>query len=224
MTDFTQEEPWEQEIGSMLGAMPPVDPPAGFIDSALDHRPLRAGRTVVALLALSALAFSMSVAANATARNRVTPDFDELAQRHTAVRAGVFPDGLEVDYRVDTPVDMPAGFERTGNLAAEDVRQAVYANGNTAVSVFVQDGRPRWDSLGADGRREIDGLEVWVEPNLQIAVVEASNQTVTIVGLEESELGDVLAAVPRGGPGVMERIQRTVGSITEQLGYPVLDG
>lgn len=224
MSEFIEEEPWEHQIGSMLGAMPMVDPPAGFIDSAIDHRPLHAGRTILALLALSLLAFSVSVATDAAGRSRVTPDFDELAQRHTAVRAGVFPEGLEVDYRVDTPVAMPEGFERTGNLAAEDVRQAVYANGNTAVSVFVQDGRPRWDSLAADGRREIDGLDVWFSPTLEVAVIEASNQTVTIVGLPESELADVLGAVPRGGSGVMDRIQRTVNSITEQLGYPDLNG
>lgn len=222
MTGFVEEEPWEQEIGSLLGSLPPVDPPAGFIDSALDHRPLYAGRTVLGLLALSIMAFSISVATNATSRGRITPDFDDLAQRHTAVRAGVFPDDLEVDYRVDTPVAMPDDFERTGNLAADDLRQAVYANGDTSVSVFVQDGLPRWDSLPVDGRREIDGLKVWIDPELAVTVVEASNQTVTIVGLPEAEVGDVLGAVPREGPSVMERIQRTAGSITEQLGYPVL--
>ena len=44
------EEPWEADVGALLGALPPVDPPEGFIASALDHRPLYAGRIVVGLL------------------------------------------------------------------------------------------------------------------------------------------------------------------------------
>ncbi|MGH1490840.1 MAG: hypothetical protein ACRBK7_15860 [Acidimicrobiales bacterium] len=224
MTEPIQEEPWESEIGSMLGSLPTVEPPAGFIDSALDHRPLHAGRIVLGLLALSMLAFSLAVATDAAGRSRITPDLDDLAQRHsTAVRAGVFPEGLGDDYRIDTPVAMPDGFERTGNLGAEDLRQAVYAKGDTSVSVFVQDGRPLWDSLPAEGRGEIDGLAVWIDPNRQVILVEASNETVTIVGLPESELDDVLREVPRNGRGLLERLQGTVRSITEQLGYPQLD-
>lgn len=223
MSGSIEEEPWEAEIGSLLGALPAVEPPAGFIDAALDHRPLHAGRTVLGLLALSVLAFSLSVATNATGRSRITPDFDDLAQRHTAVRAGVFPAELEVDYRVDTPVAMPERFERTGNLAAEDLRQAVYAEGDRSVSVFVQDGPPRWESLPAEGRQEIDGLQVWIDEDRQVAVVEAADKTVIIVGLPRSEVDEVLVAVPRGGPGLLDRVQATARSITEQLGYPALE-
>jgi hypothetical protein len=224
MTSSFDEEPWEQEIGSMLGALPSVEPPAGFIDSAIDHRPLYAGRTVLALLALSLVAVSAAALVNPAGRTTVAPDFDDLAQRHTAVRAGVVPEGSEVDYRVETPVEMPEGFERTGNLEIDELQQAVYANGDRSVSVFVQDGKPRWEALGAEGRRTIDGRQVWIDPEREVAVVEVVDKTVTIVGLAETDLDQVLSAVPVAGPGLLDRIGNTVDAVTEQLGYPSVGG
>lgn len=220
----SEEEPWEREIGALLGRLPPVDPPAGFIDSALDHRPLHAGRILVGLLALSVVALLASVATDAAGRTRVAPQIDQLAQRHdNLVRAGVIGSlSVEAEDPVETGVDMPEGFERTYDLEAEDIRQALYARDDQAVSVFVQSGRVRWDSLPPGGMTEIDGVTAWVDEERRVTVVEASNRMVTIVGLSGDQVGQVLDTVPRSDPTLLERAHRTVNAITDQLGYPDL--
>ena len=81
------EEPWEAEIGALLGGLPPVDPPEGFIDSALRHRPLHAGRILVGLAVLSIVALVGTVGSGVVGRAEVTPPIDERA-----ARVGV-PDG-----------------------------------------------------------------------------------------------------------------------------------
>ncbi|MGI9595759.1 MAG: hypothetical protein ACR2QK_06350 [Acidimicrobiales bacterium] len=227
MSDFAgepQEEQWEADIGALLGRMPAVDPPPGFIASAIDHRPLYAGRILVGLLGVTLLALLGVVVTDAAGRSRVAPELDDLAQRHdVAVRAGVLGSlSADVDYRVDTGVDMPDGFERTRNLAAEDLRQAVYARDDQSVSVFVQDGRLRWDQLPADGLTEIDGLPAWVDENRRFVVVETNTKTVTIVGLSSADVGDVLETLPRTGPSFLDRTRSTVNAITGQLGFPDL--
>lgn len=49
-----EEEPWEADISRLLGGLPPVEPPQGFLPAAVDHRPLFAGRTIVGLAGMSA--------------------------------------------------------------------------------------------------------------------------------------------------------------------------
>lgn len=222
-SEFSEEEPWEADIGAMLHGLPMIDPPVGFIDSALDHRPKYAGRSVAMLCVLSLLAVGAAILTGAAGRTTVTPQIDELANRHTTVQAGILGQTSgEVDYRIDTPVEMPDGFERTRNLAAEDIRQAFYASGETSVSVFVQDGPVRWDALPQDGMTEVDGLQAWVDDARKIVVVEASNNTVTIVGLPVGAVGEVLETVPRTEPSLVDRTQDLVESLVGQFGYPRL--
>ena len=224
MGDMT-EEPWESEIGAMLRGLPDVEPPSGFFDAALDHRPLYGGRLMAGLFVLSAVAVVLAVATGAAGRSRISPEIDELASRHTvAVEAGIFGLGdSELDYRITTPVDMPADFERSRNIAAEDLRQAVYSRGDESVSVFVQPGQVNWEALSPDGQTQIDGLQAWVDRNRAITVVEIADDVVTIVGLPVDDVDDVLAEVPRTGPTVGQRLHDLIGAVTGQLGYPDLD-
>lgn len=221
MTSYAEEEPWEAEVGAMLGALPMVDPPTGFIDRALDHRPLHAGRVLTSLAAVCVLAVVAAVLTGATGRATVVPQVDELAQRHVTVQAGILgPTDAEVDFRIDTPLTMPDGFERTRNLAAEDLQQAFYDNGVHTASVFIQDGEPDWEALPEEGLRDIDGVVAWVDDDRELAVVEASGKTVTIVGLSAGEIGPVLDTIPRSEPTAWDRTQELVGAIARQLGYP----
>lgn len=223
MTSFSEEEPWEAEIGAMLGGLPMIEPPAGFIDAALDHRPKFAARTVAGLGMLSVIALVATVLTGAAGRTTVTPQIEELARRHTTVQAGILGQTAgEVDYRIDTPVELPEGFERTKNLAAEDIRQAFYARGDTAVSVFVQDGQVQWDALPSGGLTEVDGLRAWVDEDRKIVVIETANNTVTIVGLPAEEVAKALQTVPRTEPSLADRTRGIVESIVGQLGYPGL--
>lgn len=225
MTGMT-EEPWEADIGSMLGRLPSVDPPPGFIDDALDHRPMYAGRTLAAVVTVSVVAMVAAISSGAAGRNLVEPRIDDLALRHTtAVQAGVLGSvGSEVDFPVQTPVEMPDGFERTHNLEAEDIRQAVYAGGDEAVvSVFVQQGRVQWASLAPAGLTEIDGRKAFFDETRLLTVVETNEDIVTIVGLPLDEVGRALESVGAPERSIWERANDAVGSITRQLGYPDVD-
>lgn len=220
-----EEEPWEAQIGSMLAGLPDVDPPTGFFDAALDHRPMYAGRVFTGLMAVTVVALVASISTGILGRTEITPSVDDLASRHSStVQAGVFGTSeTDVDYRIETSVSMPDGFERTRNIAAEDLRQAVYARGDESVSVFVQEGRVQWEALPEAGLTEVDGMTAWFDQTRRITVVEASDNVVTIVGLSIDEAAMVLESVPNGERSPMERVHDAINAITSQLGYPSLD-
>lgn len=72
------DEPWEAEISHLLSGLAPVDPPPGFIDQAIDHRPLFAGRALAGLLAAAAVVFGASFALGAFGQPRVVPELSTL--------------------------------------------------------------------------------------------------------------------------------------------------
>jgi hypothetical protein len=223
MTDANfDEEPWEGQIGAMLGRLPAVDPPPGFMDAAVDRRPLHAGRIMVALAIASIVAVSAAVLTGVTTAEPVAPAVDELARRHnSAVEAGVLGSlGPGTGSVGETPVELPPGFERAGDVAARDLQQAVYARGDEAVSVFVQQGPVAWELMPSEGLTDIDGMRAWVDQSRRIVVVEAGGEIVTVVGLSGDEVADVVAELPRTGLTVGERATRTVRAITGQFGFP----
>lgn len=216
------EEPWESEIGAMFGRLPMVEPPPGFIDSVLAHRPLYAGRVTLGLFAVSFFALAGAVVAGVTGGAEIVPRVEDLAVRHqsAAEASGIGP--IVADADGDAPVDMPPGFERTGDLTAEDIRQAVYARGDEAVSVFVQKGRVQWEALPTTGLTEIEGLQAWVDRERQVTVVETDGQVVTIVGLPTEEVDEVLDSLPGPRLSLFDHVQNTVSSLVGQFGYPNL--
>lgn len=72
------DEPWEAEISQLLGGLPSVDPPPGFIDQAIDHRPLFAGRALVGMLAAAAVVFGATFALGAFGQPRLVPELSTL--------------------------------------------------------------------------------------------------------------------------------------------------
>ena len=68
------DEPWEEEVASALAALPSVEPPAGFLAHALDHRPLYAGRTLLALVAGVVAAIALTLGGDLTERTAVVVD------------------------------------------------------------------------------------------------------------------------------------------------------
>ncbi|MEM8923267.1 MAG: hypothetical protein AAGD35_07165 [Actinomycetota bacterium] len=59
------EEPWEAEVSAALSALPSIEPPAGFMARATDHRPLHAGRSLAFLAATAAVGIGLSLAVEA---------------------------------------------------------------------------------------------------------------------------------------------------------------
>lgn len=221
-----EEEPWEGDVGTMLGQLPMVAPPDGFIDAALDHRPLHAGRILAGLLVATIGLMALASATGVVERAGVVPPIDDLVVRHDlAARAGLptdTDDGQTPSVGpapLDTPLDLPAGFQPEGAVAAEDVRQAVYARGDESVSVFVQDGRLNWSGLPDGQLIDLGGLPAWVDGERSIAVIETAGSTVTVVGLGPEELQETLRGVPRPSPGFGERIGDLAEAVVETFGY-----
>ncbi len=220
-TDPFTEEPWEADLGAMLAGLPPVEPPAGFIDGAIDHRPLGAGRILGGLLAATIALVGLVAATGVIERSAVVPPIDDLVARHDlAARAGLPADeGAASSAEVHSPFALPDGFRREGTLAAEDLRQAVYARGDESVSVFVQDGPVAWSALPDGGRAELGGLPAWVDGDRGIAIIETGGSTVTVVGMDREELDRVLEGVPRSSSGLGTRFGELAEALAETFGY-----
>lgn len=211
-----REEPWEADIGTLLQQLPPVDPPAGFIDAAIDHRPLHAGRILAAMMVLTVSVIGLVAATGVLERAGVVPPIDDLVVRHDlAARAGFSADGEAAE----SPVALPDGFRPEGSVAVEDLRQAVYARGDESVSVFVQEGRVNWSGLPDGGLTEIGDLPAWVDRGRRIAVIETAGSTVTVVGLDPEELTSAVEGVPRSSGGLGGRFGDLAEAVVETFGY-----
>ncbi len=223
-TNFT-EESWELEISSALGQLGMVDPPSGAIEQAMDHRPKYSGRALLGLTGCALLAVFIAVLTGSVTHSKVSPDVDVLAEQHKAVEAGVLPGlgNFGETAPVETPLNMPDGYERTADLAGEDVVQAVYGRGDQSVSVFVQPGQANWDSLSSDGRTVIAGNEAWIDESEEIVIVQTSDAVVTVVGLSVQEVDQVLASLDTGNDTVLAKVQDLVAELAGQLGFPNLD-
>ncbi len=77
--DLGPEEPWEAEIGALLGGLPMVEPPEGFLTAAMDHRPLRGGRTLLGLAAAVVIVGAGVVSADLVDRTVISTDLDTVA-------------------------------------------------------------------------------------------------------------------------------------------------
>ncbi len=229
------EEPWEAEIGALLGRLPMVDPPDGFIDRAIDRRPLHAGRTLSLLSLLTVALFGLAVATDAVGRRTVVPPIDELVARHDlAARAGVPDQTGQADDETEGadgptladrsgPLDLPEGFRAAATVDAEDIRQAIYGRGDESVSIFVQDGRVAWSALSEDHLTELGGLRAWVDAERRVAVLEADGSTVTVIGLAPDELDDTLGRVGTDVERWWDRLSGLAEAVVVPLGYAPVD-
>ncbi|MEL6985679.1 MAG: hypothetical protein AAFO29_24830 [Actinomycetota bacterium] len=214
---FLDEEPWEAEVGALLQQLPSVDPPVGFIDAAIDHRPLHAGRILTAMVAVTLAVVGLVAATGVIERAGVVPPIDDLVVRHDlAARAGFSADD---EAATDSPVSLPEGFQSEGSVAVEDLRQALYARGDESVSVFVQEGRVNWSGLPDGGLTELDDLPAWVDRGRRIAVIETAGSTVTVVGLDPEELTLAVQGLPRSSDGLQGRLSDLADAVVETFGY-----
>jgi hypothetical protein len=232
MSEVPGDELWEAEVGALLGALPEVDPPDGFIAAALDHRPLWAGRTLMGLAAAVVVATVAGLAVG-PGGGRIVPEIDTMSARHLDAAARLEatddPPGAEsVDpptWDIDgAPSAEPAdslvshGYEPAATIDADDLRQAVYARDGEAVSVFARDGRLDWDRLSASGRTMFGSTEAWVDDDLEITIVETSDGIVTIVGLSSTEVAELVADLPVD-ESMLDRAEDLANEVARQLGF-----
>lgn len=239
-----EEEPWEAEIGTLLGGLPAVDPPDGFIDAAIDHRPLHAGRVLVGLVAATLALVGLTLASGVVERAGIVPPIDELVAQHDLAaqarvpgggEAGPAESGAEDDAENDVedeaedrslagsvgdrPLDLPDGFEAASSATIEDVRQALYARGDETVSVFVQEGRVDWGAMPADRLTDLGGLPAWVDAERSVAVIEADGAILTVIGLSPGELTTTIEGAVDEEISLRERASELAEAVVTQFGY-----
>ena len=224
------EEPWEAEIGAMLAGLPSVDPPDGFIASALNHRPLYSGRIMAGLLAFLVVAAGAGLAFDSSNGSLVAPEIEQLAQRHLQAEARLTTGGgddggsssndPENDSAGESMSFMPSGYEQTATINANDLRQAVFAREGEAISVFVQDGEVDWDALPVDGHTLVGGNRAWVDGDRSVTVVQAGDEAITIVGLASGEVSQLISDLPDENESLGDRADKLVSTLVAQLGFP----
>ncbi len=223
------EEPWEAEIAAVLGNLPTIDPPAGFIAGALDHRPLFAGRLLVGLALGVVVAFGASLAVGAFGRPLVVPELGALSAQHAMTQAGVLSaapadsEGFHVaEEAIDSPLDTSAELDLRATLIGErELRQAVYARQGESISIFSQPGRVKFDELPDGDRVMIDGVLAWVDPGEKVVVLETAESAVTIMGLTPDEVAQAVQDIPRRSSTAS--VTDVLNGITRELGFPDLN-
>jgi hypothetical protein len=224
VSEWRPDEPWETEIATLLASLPLIDPPAGFLAKAVDHRPRYALRGTVLLVCGASLAVMGLVRLGTLDRTAVVPAVGELIERHTTTEAALEHGAeLPLDEVEATPLSLPGSFEEQGHLEGEEPYQAVYLHADKAVSVFSQPGRVDWEGLPSEGMEDLGGVPAWVDPEDELVLVESADSAVTIVGISPSELIIPLQALPQRSRGAVARLREAAAAISAQLGFADLD-
>ncbi|MEZ5342719.1 MAG: hypothetical protein R2706_15125 [Acidimicrobiales bacterium] len=107
MTSTTpiDEEPWEHEIQQLLGSLPAVRPPEGFIAQALDHRPLFAGRIGLGLSVAAAGTLAACLTAGVFGPRHVVPELASMTKQHDVSTASIIGGLASSEPLVFEPVD-----------------------------------------------------------------------------------------------------------------------
>lgn len=222
------EESWEGEISALLAGLPEVEPPDGFIDRAINHRPLFAGRIALGLALLAAGALAGSAALDVFGPRSVEPELATMAQQHEMVASGFFaglgstPEAIFERVEVDeplTPVTLPAEVDRAGDFVAANLRQAAYGSGDHAVSVFAEAGDADWSSLPPGERLVLGGLDAWYSAESEVVVLQAGDSVVTVVGLDPGQVEELLVGVEDGSTN---RLVRMANALAASIGFPEL--
>lgn len=227
-SDLSPEEPWESQVHELLAGLPPVDPPEGFIQRAIDHRPKYAGRlTALAAASVSATAVAIVGLGLVGDRAAVAPPVPILAARHLEVGAGVLLGSTSGTGPAFEPVeaapgvpDLPPTFRLLGAVRDGDVVQAVYEYDGRPVSVFAQPGRVSWGDLPADGLVQVDGRTVWSDEARRMVVLEVGPDVVAVVGLDVTDAVDLLGGEPADEITVGDRLRSLAGEVARQAGFP----
>ena len=225
-----EEDGWESEISALLASLPMVEPPPGFLERAVDHRPMFALRGTVALLSGATLALFGVTQVGGLDRHEVVPPVDDLLERHATAEVAMHDGTLESgqglvrgDDGDGPPLSLPGSLEHQGQIEGGDPDQVLYADDDDAVSVFLQPGRVDWDELPRDGMDTLGGVPAWVDPEKELVLVESSDAAVTIVGLSPAELIGPLQTLPRRSRGAAAWLRETASAISAQLGFADLD-
>ncbi len=223
------EEPWEREIQDLLGSLPSIEPPQGFIAKALNRRPLFAGRLGLSFAVAAIGVVGASLATGWFGPHEVVPELASITQQHEMSSANLLG-GLStvssplfeaVDSEdATTPVTLPSSWARAASYSSDDLTQALYAEGDEAVSVFAERGRVAWGGMSESGRTTINGYPAWVDPDEKIVVLQAANSVVTVVGLTPDEVANLLGDLPDEPEGLWNTALDVANGLATSVGFP----
>lgn len=220
------EEPWEREIHELLSSLPMVDPPEGFLQRAIDHRPKYAGRlSLLAVTSVVAATLGLVGFGVVGDRQAVAPAVPALAARHGQVVAGLGPGGRGGAARFEpveetAPVALPAGFQAREARRDGDLVQVVYDHAGQKVSVFAQRGSVSWDRLPPAGLGKLHGKPVWSDAARRIVIVESGPYVVVVVGLDVDRAKDLLRDTEPERVSAGDRVRALAREVARQAGFP----
>lgn len=188
-----EEEDWEAGISNMLGALPLVEPPPGLVQNAIDHRPLHAGRTLLLWGCVATFALASWIGFDVATRTDVVPPVSALVAHH----------------------DAGAGL----SLGLND---SITVEADESFTMFRQEGAVKFSELPPEGRTTIDGVAAWADPERQTVIVQADDEVVTIVGIDEADVAEVIRDLPPE-QSVLEEVAERLNGLTSQIGFADLD-
>lgn len=220
---------------SVLRGLPPVEPPAGFLDGLAPRPapvvPLR--RRGAAASAVASVAASILVVALGAGglRSPLAPSVSSAVDDHASTVAaladaglGVRPtsadappttavprtlEGLAAPYRA--PLELDGGYRLVRAFAHREGLHLLYQRGRFALSVFEAEGEVEWDALPGGRRLDHDGLSLWQQEGAgRVVVLEHDGLAATVVG---DEGGEAVLEAARSLPGprslsLLQRVQR----------------
>ena len=221
------EEDWEATVARALSSLPPVDPPQGFLQRAIDHRPKYAARLSAASLALVVVSAAAVVTLGLVGDPAsVAPAVPVLRDRHVRVAAGPGFGGGGDDTTFEAVdesgpvVTLPAEFEPKGRLRDDEVLHVLYDHHGQVVSVFIQPGSVSWDEMPEDGILERGGRPVWVDRRSRVVILEVSSHVVTVVGLDPDRVVALLSGEPETRVTAGDRLRALAREVSRQAGFP----
>jgi anti-sigma factor RsiW len=211
------------ELRSAVRGLPLLDPPLGFLDAVLTAGPLphaaRLRRQRVTAAALAAVAVGWVLVLGGVRLDRVSlvrPTIGDFASAHAAaiptLVSGVGPADEQRARGYGVPTELAGTYRLAGFRVVDGRPQAVYTNGDRAVSVFSVPGRLDTGAMPDTARQvRVNGQPAWQVPtgDADVVFVQQPGAVVVLVGAATSEvLGDVAAELrPEvGDPSLLDRL------------------
>ncbi|HTN80591.1 MAG TPA: zf-HC2 domain-containing protein [Acidimicrobiales bacterium] len=227
-----------------LRALPPVDPPEGFIEQAIAKAgapvapPKKRKWGMLNLVATAAVWVVVLGFVNVSRSHHVSPDVADFAQTHTEASAGFggllgsLGAGKPQQHQVEqtalgepywAPLALPGDLSlRSVQLLRGDLVGLVYANDSDLVMLYEVPGQVSPSALDGGQETTIDGSKAWVfeEDRSMIVVVQRADLVYAIAGPSDGALvGAVATRLPSPpSPSLADRLGSAGRGVLDSFG------
>ena len=220
----------ERAVRSLLGDLPPVEPPAGFFADLIRRRHRHAIVAVACAVIVAAGAWALVVDDTSGVTGQVQPDVDALRDRHMDSADSVPADFEPMldDQPMPAPYQEPSVLAGSYAMAArfhgtDGTMQVTYSDGVTELSLFEQAGELDEDDLPG-GMEPVDlgdgGWELAGGP-VRVVVVRRGDLIYTLVGeVDRPVIEQAVRELPSERPmALSRRVTIAVNELIEDLGF-----